>query len=226
MRDLDDAGPRRDRRREAVDDVLLSTWRHLEADRLDARCRRAARAGSSVVIMRAVVLVGHDDLVAPLQVEAEDHRLVGLGGVARDRHLLGVAAELAREARVRTDSIRGSSTRHMCSTGSSFEKRRSRIIWSSTMRRRGTAAAVVQVDHRAVEVERALDDLPVVLVIGSARAGTRPGGLRQVADGLGRERRRSHGKGADESSAVDHLGLDGEVDCIMRVWRPNGQRQA
>ncbi len=33
---------------------------------------------------------------------------------------------------VRTDSTRGSSVRHMCSTGNSFENRRSRISWSST----------------------------------------------------------------------------------------------
>ncbi len=33
---------------------------------------------------------------------------------------------------MRTDSTLGSSVRHMCSTGSSLEKRKSRIIWSST----------------------------------------------------------------------------------------------
>ncbi len=38
----------------------------------------------------------------------------------------------SRASSRRTLSMRGSSSRHMCWTGSSFEKRRSRIICSST----------------------------------------------------------------------------------------------
>ena len=49
---------------------------------------------SQVVSIRPIVLVGDDHLVAALQVDAEDQDLEALGGVAGDRDLLGVAAEL------------------------------------------------------------------------------------------------------------------------------------
>ncbi len=44
------------------------------------------------------------------------------------------------------------------------------------VRRRGRAAAVVEIDHRAVEVERALDLAPVRLVLGGGgrRTAARP----------------------------------------------------
>ncbi len=95
--DLDDARARRDGGRELVHDVLLRRRGHIELDRLhhDAVAARALAPGREHA---PIVLVGDDDLVAPLQVEAEDHRLVGLGGVAGDRQFLRVAAELRREA--------------------------------------------------------------------------------------------------------------------------------
>ena len=71
--------------------------------------------------------------------------------------------------------------------GSRLKKRRSRIIASSTCRRRGDAA-IVEVDHGAVGVESALDLAPVCLVVGHGRGrATFAGdfvGPEEIAEGV------------------------------------------
>ena len=77
----------------------------------------------------------------------------------------------------RTDSMRGSSTRHMCSDGQLVREAQVADHLLEHVRRRRAAAAVVQVDHRAVEVERALDLAPVRLVLGDADRRRRPAAM-------------------------------------------------
>ena len=108
---LDHLRARRDRGGDLIDVRLRALDRRLDLHALehDAVAPLALAPG---VLHARIVLRREDDLVAALEVETEDHRLVRLGRVARDRHLLRVAAELRARSR-RTDSIRGSSTRHM-----------------------------------------------------------------------------------------------------------------
>src|SRR2546427_7997637 len=77
--------------------TMPSRHRHGEADLL----QHDAFAALSLVPRREhprVVLIGGQHLVAPLQRDAELDDLERLARVARDRHLLRVAAEARREA--------------------------------------------------------------------------------------------------------------------------------
>ena len=100
-----------------------------------------------------VVLRRVDDLVARLQVDAEDHRLERLGGVARDRHLLGIAAELGGELAADRTRSAARGRLHMCCTGISFEKRRSRIMASRTWAGAGLQPPLFRFIERPVDVE-------------------------------------------------------------------------
>ena len=102
---------RRDRGEQPVGEIVHRLRRHRERDlrQLDAV---APDALLPRVEHPAVVLVGRHDLVAGLEVDAELRDLQRLAGVARDRDLLGVAAERRRPAaggRSRC-SARGSAT--------------------------------------------------------------------------------------------------------------------
>ncbi len=164
VRDFDDAGARRDRRAELLDDVVVRRRRHLERDLLEDD-PVAPYPLLPCSDHPTVVLVRDDHLVAALEVEPENHGLVGLRRVAHDRHLLGIAAEHARQVAPRRFDLRLEHRPHVVDRDlvRELEVPDHHV---ENMRRRWTHAAVVQVHQRPVVVKRHLDLRPVRLVIG------------------------------------------------------------
>ena len=158
-------------------EIVQRRRRHRERDLLqhDAVAAHALIPG---VEHAAVVLVGRDDLVARLQVDAELRDLQRLAGVARDRELLGVAAELRREAAAHGLDVRLEDLPHVVHGRlvREVEVALERLVHDARAR---AAAAVVQVDDRAVERERLLDLAPVGLVCRKLRR------LASAAEGSG-----------------------------------------
>jgi hypothetical protein len=94
--EMEHACARTDRALEHVDQVLRVRRRHGERDLPDDDAF-AARALIPRGQHAAVVLVRRQHLVAGLHLDAELADLERFRRVARDRHLLGIAAERARE---------------------------------------------------------------------------------------------------------------------------------
>ena len=98
-----------------------------------------------------------------LEVEAVLRDLQRLARVARDRQLLGVAAELRRQPASRRLDV-------PLDQPAVIDRHLIREIQVALVRlvddgRAGTVVAVVQVDQRAIEHERGLDVAPVELVL-------------------------------------------------------------
>jgi hypothetical protein len=127
---FDHAGARRDRRRDLLDERVVAFHRRLDLHAFEHDTFAPLPLAPSVLHAR-IVQRRHHDLVALLEVETEDHRLVGFGRVPRDRHLLGVAPEFLRQIAANGLDPRFEHSPHVVH-GSSFENRRSRIICSST----------------------------------------------------------------------------------------------
>ncbi len=171
---------RRDRLAEGVHHGGGGGRRHGEADLLDddALAPGALRPGRDHA---RIVLVRLDDLVAGLQVDAEDQVLERLGRVARDRHLLGVAAELGRELAPAGLDARLEDRPHLVDGDLVGEAHVADHLVEHVGGRRA-AAAVVQVDQRAVDLERLLDRRPVALVHRERGRLLPRGGLSRVGD--------------------------------------------
>ena len=170
MGDFDDLGPRSDRGLELIDDVLLR-WRwQLDGDLLhhDAVAPDPLVPGGQ---HPAVILIGDDHLVAGLEVEAENHRLIGLGGVPDNRHLLGIAAEALRQIAPDTLDPGLEGLPHV-DDRELIRKTEIPDHLLEHMGRRRAAAAVVEIHHGAVAVERPLNLSPVVLVVSASHGGT------------------------------------------------------
>jgi hypothetical protein len=165
--DQDHLRLRRDRLLEALVEVVEALWRDREGDRLqdDAVAALALAPGGEHA---RVVVRGGEDLVARLQVEPELHGLERLAGVARDRHLLGVAAELAGERAAHRLDLRLEQLPHRVDGRfvRQVEVALHRLLHDAWRR---ADAAVVQVDVAAVDGEGLLDLVPVGLVRGEAR---------------------------------------------------------
>ena len=143
--------------------------------------------------------------------DAELGDLQRLAGVARDRELLGIAAELGREAPPHALDVGLEDLPHVVHGRlvRDVEVALERLVHDARAR---TAAAVVQVDDRAVEREGLLDLAPVGLVGGDARrrlrrdapAGRLHAGEPGIGERGGRRQSRAAG-GAKEPTPGQHL---------------------
>ena len=156
-----------------------------------------------------VVLRGRDDLVARLEIDAEDHVLVRLARVPRDRHLLRVAAELAGQVHPHALHPRLEHAPHVLH-GELVAEAQIADHLLDHVRGRRRAAAVVEVDHSAVHVEGTLDLAPVVLIgreAGRRSAARDLRGFAESAHGARVEHRKDDccvQSGDEEFAAVWH----------------------
>ena len=209
MAEVQDLRRRRDRREQPIGELVHRRRRHRERDLLQ-HDPVAARALLPGVEHAAVVLVGRDDLVAGLQVDSELRDLQRFAGVARDRELLGVAAERRRQAPPHRLDVRLEDLPHVVHGRlvREVEIALERLVHDARAR---AAAAVVQVDDGAIEREGLLDLAPVGLVcrklrrLASAAEGSGGGQARMGLIREGRERGGSGATGrAQESASCDH----------------------
>ncbi len=225
---LDDPGAGSHRSLEPVHDLLLVLRRNGERNLVehDAIPADALLPGGD---HSPVVLVGDHHLIALLEVETENHDLVGLGGVAGDGHFLGIAAELAGQVAAHALHPGLEHPPHMVDR-QLIGKPEIPDHLLEHVGRRGAAAAVVEIDQGAVVVERPLDFAPVVLVIGQEACRFpfgRPVGVCEVPEGMwpeGGEREARAGQGADERTAVRHESSreSGRSDgCSAGEWTLN-----
>ena len=199
---------RRDGRRDRADVRLDALHGRLDLYRLEndsvATLTLRPRVPHARIVLRRV-----DDLVTRLEIDAEDHRLVRFGCVARDRHLFRIASKILGETHPNRFDARLEHAPHVLDGQLVREFEISNHLLEHVCRR-GTAAAVVQIDHRAIEVERTLDLTPVVLIRGDAGGGARAGNtgrLPQAADGAGIENGQCESgveHGANEGAAIGH----------------------
>ncbi len=185
VRHLDDASPRGDRPTEDIDEVV-GGWRRDRERNLGQHDAIAPHALIPAGEHPPVVLVRDQHFVAALEVEPEDQRLERLGGVAGDRHLLGIAAEVAGQVAPhaldpRLQDLPHVSDRELIAEPQVADHRLEHVGG------RGTDATVVEVDHRAIGVERALDLAPVRLVVGAS------GGIGRI-DPLAGQQHLTHGR--------------------------------
>ncbi len=183
----------------------------LDDDALAPRALFPRRDHARVVLRRV------DDLVAGLQLDAGDQVLERFGGVARDRHFLGVAAELGGElAAARFDA--GLEDHPHLVDGDFVREAQVPDHLLEDVRRRGAAAAVVEVDQRPVHVEGPGDPGPVRFVGGELRgfsSGGRLAGLGQTREGIGPE-------GGERGGCDRHLPEQGPSIEAHREWPSGG----
>ena len=215
VHDLDHARRRRDRRRDLIDVRLHALDRRLDLHPLEHDAV-AALALLPRVLHARIVLRREDHFVAALEIEPEDHRLVRLGRVARDRHLFRIAAEVLREIAAHRLDARLEHAPHVFRRQLVRESEISNHLLEH-VRRRGTAAAVVQIDHRAIEIERALDLAPVRLVLGHR------GGRESLGDRFGAEELLERGLAHDgkRHACAEHRGDERASSCHANRFGPN-----
>src|SRR5688500_8353572 len=152
VRNLDHACGRSDCRCDSVQQISLRRRRNPERDLL----QHYSLASRSLVPRRdhaRIILIRDHDLVAALQVETEDHDLVRLRCVPRNRHLFHVAAEFAREIAPYAFDARLEYAPHVLDGKLVGEPEVADHCLQHVTRRR-RYAAVVEVDHRSVGVEQ------------------------------------------------------------------------
>ncbi len=159
---LDHAGGGRDRASDPLDKLGGRGERNGESDSLDDN---SLAAGALVPggEHAGIIMVGDDHLVAPLQIDAQDQGLHPLGGVARDRQLLGVAAELSCQRAADGLDPRLEHLPHVVCRQLVREAQVANHLLEHVSRR-GADTAVIEVDDRPIGVERALDLRPVIFV--------------------------------------------------------------
>jgi hypothetical protein len=121
-----------------------------------------------------------------------------LARVARDGHLVGVAAEVGRQLASNAFDAGFQHAPHVVHRKLIREPQVpnhlvEHVSWGRT------ATTVVEIDHRAVHVERTLDRCPVRFVLGHARRGSRANQrvrLGQSTNRAGVERGQRHCGGA------------------------------
>ena len=160
--DQDQLGLGRHRAFDAVIEIVRAHHRHREGHRhqLDAVAPLPLAEGHQHA---RIILVGGQDLVAGLEVDAVLHDLVGLAGVAGDRHFLGVAARhlgqvLAHPLDLGIEHIDHGLDRAHVGIG---EIAAHRVLHRD---RRGTDIAIVEIDDVAIDGEGVADIGPVILV--------------------------------------------------------------
>ena len=176
-------------RADALDELAGSAERDRERDPLDDDPLAAGALVPGGEHAR-IVLVGDDHLVAPLQVDAQDQGLHSLGGVARDRQLLGVAAELPGQCAADGLDPRLEHLPHVVGRQLVAEPQIADHLLQDVRWRRADTA-VIEVDERPIGVEAALDLRPVVFVTRQIARRL----ARRIATGQGGPR---HGVAAEQ----------------------------
>ena len=223
-------GARRDRAFEPRKQ-LLARRRHREIDLGDLDLV-AARALVPRRQHAAVILLGGHDLVAGLEVEAVLRDLQRLARVARDRHFLGVAAELRGQPAADHFDV-------PLDQPAVIHRRLVRVVEIALVRlvhdRRARAAvAVVQVDQRAVQRERVLDVTPVAFVGGHVvrrAVAERARRLRHQLDAVVAEGKSARAQGAGHPQKRASIGLHlvssriaGIIGLLQPRFRVHGSR--
>ena len=156
----------------------------------------------------AVVLLGGDDLIAGLEVDAVLRDLQRLAGVARDRHLVGIAAELIGQAAADDFDV-------PLDQPAVIDRCLIRIIEIPLVGlvhhgRARAAVAVVEIDQRSIERERVLDVAPVAFVGGHVirrAVAEGAGGLRHQLDTVVFEHERRGADGAGHPQKCPPIAL-------------------
>ena len=209
--EVQDPGLRPDRRDQAIREIVHRRRRHRERNLLH-RDALAPRALVPRVEHPPVVLVRRDDFVPGLEIDPELRDLQRLARVARDRHLLGTAAELRREPAAHRLDVRLEDLPHVV---------HGRLVGDVEIAleglvddaRAGAAAAVVQVDDRAIERESLLDVAPVGFIARdirrrqARRARARRRDAREALVGERGERHRARRPGPEKAASADHRSL-------------------
>src|SRR6185437_10072799 len=168
--DVDDLGLRRDSGGEARDQIVGRRGWHGEGDLL----QDDPLAADPLLPGRdhpGVVLRGGQYLVALVQGDPHLDVLEGFAGISRDRHLLRIAAEGGREAAPDSLDLGLEHRPHVD---------RRRVVRELDVPLQGVLdhagawsdAAVVEIDQRAVDVERLLNRHPEVFILGDRGRGT------------------------------------------------------
>ena len=204
-------GLRRDRLLEPLIQVVLRR-RHRE---LDARDLDLV-APHALVPRRQharVVLLGRQHFVARLHVDAVLRDLHRLAGVARQRQLRRIAAELGGQAAphradVPADPVVVLHRQHVGHVHVALD----RLVDDARAR---TAVAVIQIGQRPVERERFLDLAPVELVGGDIL-------WRAIRDGRGRRRdlRDRLERRVDQGGRADAAAQPQKVSSVQHVSSP------
>ena len=208
--DMNDFGARRDRFLDASRQVVLGRRRHRERDLLqyDAVAPLALLPGRDHA---RIILRRRQHLVAALERQAQLHDLERLARVAGDRHLFGVATEARGQPAA--DRFDGG-----LDPGPHRDRRRLIRDREVALKRRidharaRGHAAIVEVDHAAIDVEGLLDLAPEVLVLryrGGVAAvdgshhgeNARQGVALERGEGGGRRKQRS-----EKTAASRHQG--------------------
>jgi hypothetical protein len=196
--EVEDLGPRRDGLLEhVIEEILRRGHRELQPRDLDALAPHA------LVPRRQharVVLLGRDDLVPGLEVDAVLGDLQGLARTARQGHLLAVAAELVGHAPAQRLAVPGHHA--LIVDGQHVDHLHVPEDRIQRYPGHGAGEAVVEVDELAVELEGQLDLAPVEFVLGDV-LGRLPGdGLGRLVDAGQAFRVEGHGRGAERADRL------------------------
>ena len=123
-----------------------------------------------------IVLIRREDFVAGLQIHPQLHRLERFAGIAGDGDLFGVAAKGLREPTAHYFQFRPQNAPHIVSGTHVGDLKISFLSLHHHLGRR-TYAAVVEVDHVAVDGKGVANVQPEVLIAGHGVGGLAPGAL-------------------------------------------------
>ena len=192
---LDDASLGCDRTADALHELAGIAERNRERNALDDDPLSAGTLVPRGEHAR-IVLVGDDHLVAPLEVDSQDQSLHSLGGISRDRQLLGIAAELPGERAADGLDPRFEHLPHMVRRQLVAEPQIADHLFEDVRWRRADTA-VIEVGKRPIAVEAALNLRPVIFVTGQIARRI----ARCIATGQGSPR---HGVRAEQRPGGRH----------------------
>ena len=217
--DVDDLRFRRDSALDPLGQVVLGRRGNGEGDLPD----HDPLASLPLVPRREharVVLRRREHLVPALERDPQLHGLERLARVARDRHLLGIAAEARREAAPHRLDLGFEDLPHR------VRRRRVGVVEVAPHRllhhaRARAHAAVVQVDERAVEGERLLDLEPEVFVAGDVGERATGHAARQPAQPVEPVIREGRNRGPRGDQRLDEVAA-----CRHGVHPPRSARRS
>ena len=151
-----------------------------------------------------IILIGGDDLVAGFQLHAELDNLERLAGVARDGDLFGVAAEHAGQAAAHGFDAGVEHVPHVVGRVQVLHLEIAHLGVHHDFRR-GRDAAVIQVDHVAIDREGVADVQPEVFVAGDrigGASGDGGDGVLRAGEGNGLSGGQEGSGGTKKSASV------------------------
>ena len=174
MAEQDQLRARRDGLLKAAVQVVHGGRRHGEGDGFEHDAFAALALGEGGEHAR-IVLVGGEDLVAALEIDAVLRVLQGFAGVARDGDLLGIAARGLGQAAADRFHLAFEHADHgvIRPHVGVLQVAAHGVLHGA---RRGADVAVVEVDDIAVDAERGADLAPEVFVGGDLFRGAGSGG--------------------------------------------------